>query len=108
MYLNSRLKQARIEKNLTQKQLAELLSKEGCNISHATISNWELNISRPDIDTLAIICKVLEKDGNYFFDFKNNDTSSLLEKIDLTGFTNEEIELIKKYIDFIKSQRKDI
>lgn len=72
MFLNKKIKEARLEKNLTQKEFADLLTKMGCKTSHATISNWELNISSPDVDTLQIICNALGKDGNYFFDLSSN------------------------------------
>lgn len=106
MFLNKKIKEARLEKKMTQKQLADELTNRGRKTSNTAIANWESGLNSPDIDTLQIICSILGKDGNYFFDFENNNTSSLLEKIDLTGFTNEEIELIKKYIEFVKSQRR--
>ena len=48
------LKEARQTKNLTQKELAELL-----NVTPVTVRNWESGRSTPDIDTLYKICHVL-------------------------------------------------
>lgn len=101
MYLKDKLKEARIEKKLTQKELADMLTKKGCKTSHATISNWELDISRPDIDTLALLCQILEKDGNYFFG--GNEISHT--NIDLSQLTEDELEEVKRYIDYLISKR---
>lgn len=49
------LKQKRLEKNLTQKQLANLLY-----LSESAVSKWEKNISHPDITMLPKLCEILE------------------------------------------------
>lgn len=107
MFLNKKIKEARLEKKMTQKQLADELTSRGRKTSNTAIANWESGLNSPDIDTLQIICRILEKDGNYFFNFEKDDTASLFNELKLDDFTKEELELIKKYIDFIKSQRKE-
>lgn len=102
MYLSEKLKEARIEKKLTQKDLANLLTQKGCKTSHATISNWELDISRPDIETLALLCQILDKDGNYFFSESNSPETN----IDLSQLTEEELNEVKEYINYLISKRK--
>ncbi len=79
VYFNNKIRSARIEKKLTQKQLAEELSKLGFRTSNTAIANWESGLNKPDVDTLGAICKILNKDGNYFFDIKNNNVSSIDE-----------------------------
>lgn len=77
MNLGKKLKQARLEKKLTQKELAKQIKRKGKNASNTTIANWESGLNNPDIDTLQVICDILQKDGNYFFadDIVNeNDT----------------------------------
>ena len=64
---NNRIKDARLEKKLTQKQLAEKLTKLGHKTSNTAIANWESGLNKPDVDTLAALCKILDKEGNYFF-----------------------------------------
>ncbi|MCI8396859.1 MAG: helix-turn-helix transcriptional regulator [Clostridia bacterium] len=94
MFLNKKIKQARLEKKLTQKEFANLLTKNGYKTSHATVSNWELNISSPDVDTLQMICNILEKDGNYFFDF----TNTTLNKQEIQNYYGSySIELLENY-----------
>lgn len=48
MYLSTTLKQLRIQKDLSQKELAARLS-----LSPGTISNYENGIHEPDLDTLC-------------------------------------------------------
>ena len=69
MFLYKKIKEARIEKKMTQKQLAEELTKKGRKTSNTAIANWEAGLNSPDVDTVQLICQILEKDGNYFFCF---------------------------------------
>ncbi len=48
------LKQKRLEKNLTQKQLAKLLF-----VSESAVSKWEKGVSHPDITMLPKLCEIL-------------------------------------------------
>ena len=68
MFLGKKIKDARIEKGLTQKQLAEKLMKMGKKASNTAIANWESGLNSPDIETLQTLCIILGKDGNYFFE----------------------------------------
>lgn len=49
------LKEKRLEKNLTQKQLADLLF-----VSVSTVSKWETDVAHPDISLLPKLCESLE------------------------------------------------
>ena len=98
---NIKLKNARLEKNLTQKELAQKITALGRKPSNTAVANWESGLNKPDIDTLELICKVLNKDGNYFF-----DDLLMKEKIDLSALNNEDIIEVKNYIDYIKSRKK--
>lgn len=97
---NLKLKKARLENNLTQKELAEKISEYGKKTSNTAIANWESGLNKPDIDTLAIICKILNKDGNYFFDNIKKEN-----KLDLSSLTSNDIEEIKNYIEYIKNRK---
>ena len=48
------IKQKRIEKNYSQKDLAEMLY-----VSEGAISKWERGVSYPDITLISDICRVL-------------------------------------------------
>ena len=49
-----KLKQARISKKLTQKQLSDKL-----DVSNTVISNWEKNINLPDVDILEVMLSLI-------------------------------------------------
>lgn len=54
-----KLRQARKEKKLTQRQLADMIGAK-----HNSVSNWETGINRPDPDTIGLICGVLQISPN--------------------------------------------
>lgn len=62
MTFGERLKKARKEKKLTQKELASQIGA-----AHNSISNWENDQNMPDPDTIQHLCWVLNVQPNYFF-----------------------------------------
>lgn len=56
----SRLKKLRLEKGLTQKELAQKL-----NMQNTAISKYELNERKPDIDTLNQLAKFFNVSADY-------------------------------------------
>ena len=78
-----KLKKARISAKLKQSELAKIL-----NTTNTTISNWENNVSKPDLDTIEYICGALSVPASYFF----NSPDSVVKV-----FTPAEQEHIKKY-----------
>lgn len=77
-----KLKQARLQMNYKQSELANKLG-----VKNTTISNWEIGISNPDISIISEVCKVLHISADYLFE-ENSDK-------DLLSFT--ELEHINKY-----------
>ena len=61
MTLGEKLKKARVEKNLIQSELAK---KIGDNCMPTNISNWELDVSKPDYKTLKKLCEILDLDSH--------------------------------------------
>ena len=65
-----RLRAARKQKKLTQKELAKLI-----NAAHNSISNWENDQNKPDPDTIQNLCWALDVQPNYFFgETQTNET----------------------------------
>ena len=62
MTFGERLRAARKQKKLTQKELASII-----NAAHNSISNWENNQNMPDPDTIQNLCWALGVQPNYFF-----------------------------------------
>ena len=61
--LGKQIKLARIEKDLTQAQLAKKIKAK-----QKSISRYETGISLPSLETLVKIAKVLKKPAGYFLD----------------------------------------
>lgn len=84
MTFGEKLKAARTSAGLKQSELAKQLNTTG-----NTISNWENNVSKPDLDTLSYICGILNVKASYFLQAKVPE-----DEITLTEFN-----IIKKYRD---------
>ena len=80
MTFGKRLRQARTEKRMTQKQLAELIGAK-----HNSVSDWENDKNKPDPDTIELLCGALEISPNYLLNTKSDDISV------------SEKEIIRKY-----------
>lgn len=94
MTFGEKLKSARIESGLKQSELAKKLGTTG-----NTISNWENNVSKPDLDTLSYICGILHVTASYFLQATIPDDEVSIP----------ELKLIKKYrnLDDFGKQRID-
>lgn len=79
------LREKRIEKNLTQKKLSEILF-----VSESTISKWEKNVSRPDITFLPKLADLL------------GVTEHELITASIDTQTRNEKQLAKKWINLSK------
>ena len=81
------LRKIRKHKNLTQKELAELLG-----VSDNGISNWEKGVSRPDIDQVVRICEILSV----------SPTELITPEVIQSVISPEEKALLEKYgnLDF--------
>lgn len=55
-----RLKELRLEKNLSQNELAKHV-----NVSVACINRWENGLRVPNIDSVAVLCKFFECSADY-------------------------------------------
>ena len=75
-----KIKEARKQKNLAQKQLADLIGA-----AHNSISDWENNKNKPDPDTIELLCGVLKITPNYLLASSEDD------------FSPKEKTIIKKY-----------
>jgi transcriptional regulator with XRE-family HTH domain len=61
--IGEKIREARVERGITQDRLAELLhSKQN------TISQWESGVNEPSIEIIRQIAKILGVDANFLFD----------------------------------------
>ncbi len=99
--LPENLKNIRLMRGLSQKQLGEKLNK-----SPNAISNWEKGTSSPDVDLLETICKVLNVSPNQLYgwepckeleDFLAHEAEILLEIDKLTKKRSEIDRKLQEY-----------
>lgn len=77
--IGKNIKALRLQKNMTQDELAEKLF-----VTRQTVSNYETGRSRPDVDMLARIAEVLKTDANtvlYGLPVQTNKKSNFLAAI---------------------------
>lgn len=76
MTIGDRIKEARIQKGLVkQAYLADALELKGIKTKQQSVSNWERDVSYPNVRELLIVAEVLEKPVTWFFqDYTNSDS----------------------------------
>lgn len=92
--LGNRIKEARKNAGLKQSDIAQLL-----NIKNTTVSNWEKDISKPDIDTIEYLCGLFNVSANYFIaDMASKEVLSFSEKEHIEKYRSLD-SLDKKAVD---------
>ena len=97
-----RLKELRLNKNLTQQQLGKLLS-----VSGQTILNWENDITYPSVKKLIELASFFDVSIDYLLHFKEKDTN--FDKIIniLNDYEKEDlIKLIATFVNEALNEKK--
>lgn len=76
MSFGTRLKKARNEKNLTQKQLGDIIGAR-----HNSVSNWENDQNKPGAGTIDILCKILNISPSYLISGETDADFNKIENI---------------------------
>lgn len=104
--LSNRLKQLRAEKNIKQDDLAEYL-----NVKRQTYSAYERGVSIPDANTLKSIATFFNVSTDYLLGSTDDPTPAqelsaarVAGGRDYSDLTPEQIEKIKSYEAFLRSQ----
>ncbi len=58
--IRHKIKELRKERSLTQKQVAELLSK-----SETGYASWEQGLAEPSVNDIRLLCKIFEVSADY-------------------------------------------
>ena len=97
-----RLKELRLNKNLTQQQLGKLLS-----VSGQTILNWENDITYPSVKKLIELASFFDVSIDYLLDFKEKDTNFNRIINILNDYEKEDlIKLIATFVNEALNQKK--
>jgi len=110
----SNIKKYRMQRGLKQKELADIIGTTG-----NTISNWEMNVSKIDIDSLAKICEALDVDVQQMYSGAINATPAPLtipddlkdvrlafHRGEFEDLTQDEIDALATIAKTLKAQRK--
>lgn len=95
MEFGEKIRKARKDKKMTQREFAELIGAK-----HNSISNWENNQNKPDPDTIEKICGVLEISPSYLFAQEPQITFSEKEKVLLANYNKLNDIGKKKLIEY--------
>lgn len=90
MTLGEKIRTARKAKNLTQQQLANMVGAK-----HNSVSDWEKDKSKPDMDTIELLCGALELTPTYLVGSKSDD-----EYADMIGKLMNEPGLLDMIDDY--------
>lgn len=96
-----RLKVLRQSRNLSQKELAEILK-----VSTGTVGNWEVGLREPDFQMLTKIADIFNVSCDYLLDRFSNDESSTENKIRISISSVEE-EMITEFRNIGKKLGND-
>lgn len=100
------LRLLRTEKNMSQQELADALK-----ISKSAINMYERGERQPNFETLELIADYFNVDTDYLLG-RTNKTSrviypnTLAAHFDGEDYTEEELEEIRQFAEFVKNKRK--
>lgn len=101
MIFGTRLKTLRIENNLRQQDLAEII-----NVHRATIGKYETNERFPDRETLGKIADFFQVSIDYLFgrtEIRNLDEFLLkYSMLNINGLSSEALLEIQDYINYVR------
>lgn len=101
----SRLRKLRKDKELTQKELGEIIG-----VSGRVVGYYESDDRFPDGDTLAKIANYFKVTIDYLLgrtDIRTPEPETIAAHHDGDEFTEEELEEIERFKEFVRMRRKD-
>lgn len=104
-----KIKQLRKNKNLSIGELvAELNKYYNTNISKSMISRYENGTADPKMENIRILADYFDISADYLIGIKdeNNNIETIAAHHDGEDWTEEELEEIEKFKEFIRMRRK--
>lgn len=99
--LADNIRKYRLQNNITQDELAKKLGK-----SKNVISNWERGDNRPDADSIELMCKIFAISPNDIYGWSSSRPTTIAAHFEGDEFTEEEMDDINSYVEFVKSKRE--
>ena len=104
--ISKRIKNARVQKNMTQMDLADAMG-----VSYQAVSNWERGNSLPDISKIEQLCKELDISFDVLLGSDSKESVAVKKAInDVDSLSTEEVSRIApmiKPIDLKNTIKKD-
>lgn len=97
---NENLKEARVRRGLSQKDIAEEIG-----VAKSTYSLYESGNREPNVQTIKKIADVLKVSADELLGL-NEEPQTIAAHFDGDEYTEEEINKINEFAKFVKSQRK--
>jgi transcriptional regulator with XRE-family HTH domain len=97
---NENLKAARERRNMSQKEVAE-----GIGVAKSTYSLYESGNREPNVPTIKKIADLLNVSADDLLGI-NDEPQTLAAHFDGDEYTEEELEEIKQFAEFVKNKRK--
>ena len=91
--IGQRLKDLRIERKMTQKQLADRLG-----LATSAISSYESGDRYPTLDTLAALARIYHVSTDYLLGLESR------RYIDVTGLSEEEILVVSQMVHILREK----
>lgn len=97
---NENLKNARLKKGLSQKDVAEKIG-----VAKSTYSLYESGSREPNVQTIKKISDILDVSADDLLGI-NNEPTTLAAHFDGDEFTEDELDEIRQFAEFVKNRKK--
>ena len=95
--MGEKLKSLRIEKKLTQKQVADRIG-----LAISAVSSYESGTRYPSYDVLVKLARIFHVSTDYLLGITDK------RNIDVTGLSDNEIELVSQLVDTLRNKNNDV
>ena len=95
--MGEKLKSLRIEKKLTQKQVADRIG-----LAISAVSSYESGTRYPSYDVLVKLARIFHVPTDYLLGITNT------RNIDVTGLNDNEIELVLQLVDTLRNKNNSV
>ena len=95
--MGEKLKSLRIEKNLTQKQVADRIG-----LAISAVSSYESGTRYPSYDVLVKLARIFHVSTDYLLGITDK------RNIDVTGLSDNEIELVSQLVDTLRNKNNSV
>ncbi len=96
-----KLRELRKEKKVSQEEIGKL-----CGVAKNTVSNWENNINKPDIDLVLKLAQYFNVTTDYLLGFTQDDLDKIKQlEIALKNAGVDNIEQAMQIIEILKNEK---